>query len=56
MADLEKLAEELSNLTVIEAADLSKMLEEKWGVSAAAPVAAAPTGGATAPAGEEKTE
>ena len=41
MADLEKLAEELSNLTVLEAADLSKMLEEKWGVSAAAPVAVA---------------
>ena len=41
MADLEKLAEELSSLTVLEAADLSKMLEEKWGVSAAAPVAVA---------------
>ena len=48
MADLEKIAEELSSLTVIEAADLSKILEEKWGVSAAAPVAAA----AAAPAGE----
>jgi len=56
MADLEKLAEELSALTVIEAADLSKMLEEKWGVSAAAPVAvAAASGGAgDAPAAEEK--
>ena len=41
MADLEKIAEELSGLTVIEAADLSKLLEEKWGVSAAAPVAVA---------------
>ena len=47
MADLEKLVEELSSLTVLEAADLSKMLEEKWGVSAAAPVAvAAAAGGA----------
>lgn len=57
MADLEKMAEELSSLTVIEAAELSKLLEEKWGVSAAAPVAvaAAPTGGdAAAPAAEEK--
>lgn len=58
MADLEKLAEELSALTVIEAADLAKMLEEKWGVSAAAPVAmaAAPGagGGDAAPAEEEK--
>ena len=52
MADLAKLVEELSALTVMEAADLSKMLEEKWGVSAAAPVAAA---GAAA-AAEEKTE
>ena len=41
MADLEKLADELSNLTVMEAADLSKLLEEKWGVTAAAPVAMA---------------
>lgn len=48
MADLEKIADELSSLTVMEAADLSKMLEEKWGVSAAAPVAAV----AAAPAGE----
>ena len=57
MADLEKLAEELSNLTVIEAAELSKMLEEKWGVSAAAPVAVAGPaagGGDAAPAEEEK--
>ena len=45
MANLEKLVDELSNLTVIEAAELSKVLEEKWGVSAAAPVAALATGG-----------
>ncbi|WP_075218192.1 50S ribosomal protein L7/L12 [Mongoliimonas terrestris] len=59
MADLSKLVEELSSLTVLEAAELSKMLEEKWGVSAAAPVAvAAAGGGAAAPAAveEEKTE
>ncbi|WP_321502889.1 50S ribosomal protein L7/L12 [Breoghania sp.] len=57
MADLEKIVEELSALTVMEAAELSKMLEEKWGVSAAAPVAvAAAAGGAAAPAEEEKTE
>ena len=60
MADIEKIAEELSNLTVIEAAELSKMLEEKWGVSAAAPVAvagAAPAaGGGDAAEAEEKTE
>ena len=59
MAELAKLVEELSSLTVMEAAELSKMLEEKWGVSAAAPVAvaAAPAGGgaAAAPA-EEQTE
>lgn len=59
MADLAKIVDELSKLTVIEAAELAKMLEEKWGVSAAAPVAvaavAAPGGGA-APAAEEKTE
>ncbi len=55
MADLAKLVEELSALTVMEAADLSKMLEEKWGVSAAAAVAAPAAGGAAA-AGEEKTE
>ncbi|MDD7910607.1 MULTISPECIES: 50S ribosomal protein L7/L12 [Pseudovibrio] len=58
MADLEKIVEELSTLTVMEAAELSKMLEEKWGVSAAAPVAvAAVAGGADAgAAAEEKTE
>ena len=54
MADLNKIIDELSKLTVVEAADLSKQLEEKWGVTAAAPVAAAPAAGA-APA-EEKTE
>lgn len=48
MADLEKIAEDLSALTVIEAAELSKMLEEKWGVSAAAPVAVAAAAGADA--------
>ena len=56
MADLNKIIDELSKLTVVEAADLSKQLEEKWGVTAAAPVAAAPAGGAAAPAGEEKSE
>ena len=57
MADLNKLVDELSTLTVLEAADLAKLLEEKWGVSAAAAVAAAPAaGGAAAPAAEEKTE
>jgi large subunit ribosomal protein L7/L12 len=57
MADLAKIVEDLSNLTVLEAAELSKMLEEKWGVSAAAPVAAAAAGGAApAEAEEEKTE
>ena len=57
MADLAKIVEDLSNLTVLEAAELSKMLEEKWGVSAAAPVAvAAAGGGAAAEAVEEKTE
>ena len=55
MADLAKLVEELSALTVMEAADLSKMLEEKWGVSAAAAVAAPAARGAAA-AAEEKTE
>ena len=55
MADLAKLVEELSALTVMEAADLSKMLEEKWGVSAAAAVAAAPAAGGAA-AAEEKSE
>jgi large subunit ribosomal protein L7/L12 len=57
MADLQKLVDELSKLTVLEAAELSKKLEEAWGVSAAAPVAvAAAGGGAAAPAVEEKTE
>jgi large subunit ribosomal protein L7/L12 len=58
MADLNKLVDELSSLTVIEAAELSKKLEEKWGVSAAAPVAVAAAGGAAAPAeaAVEKTE
>src|SRR5919202_220140 len=57
MAVLAKLVDELSALTVIEAAELSKMLEEKWGVSAAAPVAAAAApGGAAAPAAAEQTE
>ncbi|MBX9620287.1 50S ribosomal protein L7/L12 [Candidatus Raskinella chloraquaticus] len=57
MTDLSKIVEELSKLTVIEAADLAKMLEEKWGVSAAAPVAVAVAGGAAAaPVVEEQTE
>lgn len=56
MADLAKIVEDLSALTVLEAAELSKMLEEKWGVSAAAPVAVAAVGGGAAPAGEAKTE
>ncbi len=58
MADLAKIVEDLSQLTVIEAAELSKLLEEKWGVSAAAPVAvaAAAGGGAAAAPVEEKTE
>ena len=58
MADLEKIAEELSSLTVLEAADLAKLLEEKWGVSAAAPVAVAAgaAGGDAAPSAEAKTE
>jgi len=58
MADLDKIVEDLSSLTVMEAADLSKLLEEKWGVSAAAPVAVAAAGGAAAggEAAEEKTE
>ena len=56
MADLNKIIDELSTLTVVEAAELSKQLEEKWGVTAAAPVAAAPAGGSAAPAGEEKSE
>ncbi len=58
MADLAKIVDDLSSLTVLEAAELSKMLEEKWGVSAAAPVAVAAAGGAApaAAAEEEKTE
>ena len=59
MADLAKIVDDLSSLTVLEAAELSKMLEEKWGVSAAAPVAVAAAGGggaAPAEAAEEKTE
>ncbi|MCA3254360.1 MAG: 50S ribosomal protein L7/L12 [Alphaproteobacteria bacterium] len=60
MADLQKIVDDLSALTVLEAAELSKMLEEKWGVSAAAAVAVAAApgagGGAAAPAAEEKTE
>ncbi|WP_315919835.1 50S ribosomal protein L7/L12 [Mesorhizobium sp. SP-1A] len=58
MADLAKIVDDLSQLTVLEAAELSKMLEEKWGVSAAAPVAVAAAGGAAAAAApvEEKTE
>ena len=61
MADLENLVDDLSNLTVLEAADLAKMLEEKWGVSAAAapmamPMMAAGDAGAAAPVVEEKTE
>ena len=55
MADLNKIIDELSTLTVVEAAELSKQLEEKWGVTAAAPVAAAAPG-AAAPAAEEKSE
>ena len=55
MADLNKIIEDLSKLTVVEAADLSKQLEEKWGVTAAAAVAAAPAAGGAAPA-EEKSE
>ena len=58
MADLQKLVDELSTLTVLEAAELSKLLEEKWGVSAAAPVAAAaaPAAAAAAAPAEEQTE
>ena len=58
MADLQKIVDELSKLTVLEAADLAKLLEEKWGVSAAAAVAVAagPGGGGAAAAVEEKTE
>jgi large subunit ribosomal protein L7/L12 len=56
MADLTKIVEDLSKLTVLEAAELSKLLEEKWGVSAAAPAAAAAAAGPAAAAVEEKTE
>ena len=58
MADLNKIVDDLSSLTVLEAAELSKLLEEKWGVSAAAPVAvaAAPAAGGGEAAAEEKTE
>ena len=58
MADLEKIADDLSSLTVLEAADLAKILEEKWGVSAAAPVAVAAAAGGeeTAASAEAKTE
>ena len=58
MADLNKIVEDLSSLTVLEAAELSKLLEDKWGVSAAAPVAvaAAPAAGGGETAAEEKTE
>ena len=56
MADLNKIIDELSNLTVVEAAELSKQLEEKWGVTAAAAVAAAPAGAAAAAPAEEKDE
>jgi len=56
MADLEKIAETLSALTVIEAAELATLLEDKWGVSAAAPVAVAAAAGGAAAGGEEQTE
>jgi len=58
MADLQKIVDDLSGLTVLEASELAKLLEEKWGVSAAAAVAVAagPAAGAAAPAAEEKTE
>jgi len=56
MADLEKLVDDLSSLTVLEASELSKLLEDKWGVSAAAPVAVAVAGGDAGEAAEEKTE
>jgi large subunit ribosomal protein L7/L12 len=58
MADLQKIVDDLSTLTVLEAAELAKLLEEKWGVSAAAAVAVAagPAAGAAAPVAEEKTE
>jgi large subunit ribosomal protein L7/L12 len=56
MADLQKIVDQLSGLTVLEAADLAKMLEEKWGVSAAAPVAMMAAGGAAPAVVEEQTE
>ena len=56
MADLQKIVDDLSALTVLEAAELSKLLEEKWGVSAAAPVAVAAVAGAAAPVAEAQTE
>jgi len=58
MADLQQIVDNLSSLTILEAAELTKLLEEKWGVSAATPVAVAAVaaGGAAAPAAEEKTE
>ena len=56
MTDLNKIIEELSKLTVVEAAELSRQLEEKWGVTATAPVAAAPAAGGAAPDSEEKSE
>ena len=56
MADLQKIVDDLSSLTVLEAAELAKLLEEKWGVSAAAAVAAGPAAAAPAAAAEEKTE
>ena len=57
MADIEKIAEDLSSLTVLEAADLAKLLEEKWGVSSSAPVVVAASGGGeAAPAAEAKTD
>ena len=56
MADLNKIIEDLSSLTVVEAAELSKQLEEKWGVTAAAAVAAAPAAGGGAAPAEEKSE
>ena len=56
MSDLNKIIEDLSKLTVVEAAELSKQLEEKWGVTAAAPVAAAAAAPGASPAGEEKSE
>ena len=56
MADLNKIVEDLSSLSVIEAAELSKLLEDKWGVSAAAPVAAAPAASGSETVAEEKSE